>query len=421
MDALAAALDRLPRRPVTGCVAVAMSGGVDSAVALLRAGPDAIGVTLRLWLDPEGPDTERACCSPEAVVRPARPVMPGNPACHPRCTRGVPPRGRRAVRPRLCARRDAEPVHALQRRLPLRAAPRVRRSAGAARLATGHYARIVEPRGRLLLARAADPAKDQSYMLARLDPAPLDRIWFPLGEQTKDEPAPRPRAPGSPRRARRESQEAASSPAATTASSSPATVSPPRTARRGRGRPRAGRHAGFWRFTPGQRRGLGVPRAPAVRARLEPATNTLVVGPRAALARSRVSARGRLLVLRRRVDAKLRYRSSPAPRAPGRGRPRAASGRQFDEPAYSAVPGQTAVLNQGRRDRRLGPDRVAHVRSAPMLSSPITASDAWQIALSVFLVVIRRSPSRGLSSALAGTLKGPHRVPRRDAGGGPAR
>ena len=48
----------------TRSVAVAMSGGVDSAVALLRAGEHAIGVTLRLWLDPAGPDAERACCSP---------------------------------------------------------------------------------------------------------------------------------------------------------------------------------------------------------------------------------------------------------------------------------------------------------------------------------------------------------------------
>jgi tRNA-specific 2-thiouridylase len=49
-------------------VAVAMSGGVDSAVALLRAGAGAVGVTLRLWLDPKGPDAERACCSPAAVI-----------------------------------------------------------------------------------------------------------------------------------------------------------------------------------------------------------------------------------------------------------------------------------------------------------------------------------------------------------------
>src|SRR5437899_6563869 len=65
-DALAAALGPVFRaRRSPGRVAVAMSGGVDSAVALLRAGPEAIGVTLRLWLDPNGPDAERACCSPE--------------------------------------------------------------------------------------------------------------------------------------------------------------------------------------------------------------------------------------------------------------------------------------------------------------------------------------------------------------------
>ena len=51
-----------------GRIAVAMSGGVDSAVALLKSLPNAIGVTLRLWLDPDGPDAERACCSPDAVL-----------------------------------------------------------------------------------------------------------------------------------------------------------------------------------------------------------------------------------------------------------------------------------------------------------------------------------------------------------------
>src|ERR687887_1852434 len=70
VDALANALGPIFRAsPKRGRVAVAMSGGVDSAVALLRAGPDAIGVTLRLWVDPQGPDTERACCAPEAVLQ----------------------------------------------------------------------------------------------------------------------------------------------------------------------------------------------------------------------------------------------------------------------------------------------------------------------------------------------------------------
>src|SRR5918911_5692969 len=55
VDALANAIGPVFRAaPVVGRVAVAMSGGVDSAVALLRSGPDAMGVTLRLWLDPHG-------------------------------------------------------------------------------------------------------------------------------------------------------------------------------------------------------------------------------------------------------------------------------------------------------------------------------------------------------------------------------
>src|ERR671923_911788 len=72
VDALANALGPVFRAaPDPSRVAVAMSGGVDSAVALLRArqhSADAIGVTLRLWLDPAGPDATRACCSPEAVI-----------------------------------------------------------------------------------------------------------------------------------------------------------------------------------------------------------------------------------------------------------------------------------------------------------------------------------------------------------------
>ncbi|HKC78407.1 MAG TPA: hypothetical protein VKB70_08495, partial [Gaiellaceae bacterium] len=69
VDALANALGPVFRAaPSPGRVAVAMSGGVDSAVALLRSLPNAIGVTLRLWLDPDGPDSERACCSPDAVI-----------------------------------------------------------------------------------------------------------------------------------------------------------------------------------------------------------------------------------------------------------------------------------------------------------------------------------------------------------------
>ena len=80
--------------------------------------------------------------------------------------------------------------------------------AGAARLATGHYARIVEHCNRLLLARGADPEKDQSYMLARLDPRQLERIWFPLGDQDKDATRAEAASAGLAVAQRAESQEA---------------------------------------------------------------------------------------------------------------------------------------------------------------------------------------------------------------------
>src|SRR5438309_8269469 len=172
-----------------GRVAVAMSGGVDSAVALLRAGREAVGVTLRLWIDPAAPDSERACCSPEAVIA-------ARETCHalglPHVTLDLRDEFRRAVVAPFVRgyARGETPNPCIRCNGSFRFAELLAfaRRAGASRLATGHYARIVDHRGRRLLARACDPEKDQTYMLARLDPRLLDRIWFPVGEQTKDAP-----------------------------------------------------------------------------------------------------------------------------------------------------------------------------------------------------------------------------------------
>src|SRR2546425_1037002 len=82
------------------------------------------------------------------------------------------------------------------------------RRVGAARLATGHYARIVQRAGGRLLARAADDSKDQSYMLARLEPRLLERIEFPLGAQTKAVTRAQAEAAGLAAARRPESQEA---------------------------------------------------------------------------------------------------------------------------------------------------------------------------------------------------------------------
>jgi tRNA-specific 2-thiouridylase len=219
------------------------------------------------------------------------------------------------------------------------------RRIGAARLATGHYARVREHRGRLLLARAADAAKDQSYMLARLDPRLLDRVWFPLGESTKEETRERAGAAGLAAASRPESQEACFLAGGDyrdflvrhglDAAEGPIVDE---------GGHEVARHDGFWRFTPGQRRGLGVATGePLYALRTEPATNTVVVGPRAALARTQIAVRsGRLHVPVERAEAKLRYRS---PGAPASVEPTARGFRlALDEPAYGVATGQAAVL-----------------------------------------------------------------------------
>jgi tRNA-specific 2-thiouridylase len=368
VDALANALGPVFRAtPEPGRVAVAMSGGVDSAVALLRAGPKAIGVTLRLWLDPQGPSAERACCSPEAVIA-------ARATCHrlglPHVTLDLREEFRRAVvapfvrgyaageTPNPCIRcngsfRFAELLAFVER-------------AGTERLATGHYARIVEREGRLLLARAADPRKDQSYMLARLDPRFLERLWFPLGEQTKDETRAEAARAGIEVASRAESQEACFLAGGDyrdflqrhglVAADGPLVDEDGN---------ELGTHGGFWRFTPGQRRGLGVTTGrPLYALRSEAATNTVVVGPRESLATTEVLVRGRLHVPVEGADAKLRYGSPPTP-----ARVRSMEGGfrlQLDEPVHGVAPGQAAVLY----------DAGAVVGSGTILADPPETSPA---------------------------------------------
>ncbi len=80
---------------------------------------------------------------------------------------------------------------------------------GCAWLATGHYARTAEadhPGGPLLRA-AADPGKDQTYMLAALAPGSLARMRFPLGELTKPRVREIAAAAGLPVAAKADSQD----------------------------------------------------------------------------------------------------------------------------------------------------------------------------------------------------------------------
>jgi len=348
-DALANAIAPVFAAPrETGRIAVAMSGGVDSAVALLRAGPTAIGVTLRLWLDPAGPSAERACCSPDAVIA-------ARETCHrlglPHVTLDL----REAFRAEVVQPFVRGYAHGLTPNPCMRCNGRFRfdalvafaERAGADVLWTGHYARIVERDGMRLIARGNDAAKDQSYMLATVDPALLDRVGFPLGGQGKRSTRDEAAAAGLAVAERAESQEACF-----------LAGDDYRTFLERQGLARRpgsivdeqgvelGRHDGTWRYTPGQRRGIGLALPEPVYAlRSDTATNTLTVGPRSALEVRQVGVRGRLYLPVERAEAKLRYRSAAVPSLVER----TSDGfrLQLEQPAFAVAPGQVAVLYDG--------------------------------------------------------------------------
>jgi tRNA-uridine 2-sulfurtransferase len=346
VEALASALGQVfQAAPRPGRVAVAMSGGVDSALALLRAGPSAIGVTLRLWQDPAAPDTERACCSPSAVAA-------ARATCHalgrPHVTLDLREEFRRTVVDPFTSDYEAgaTPNPCMRCNGPFRFDELVAfaERAGADELWTGHYARIVERDGIRLVARGADDRKDQSYMLAEVRPALLERVRFPLGEQTKEETRAEAAAAGLLAAGRAESQEACflggddyraflerqglkTAPGAIVDSD---------------GRT-VGSHGGYWRFTPGQRRGLQVNGGrPLYVLRTSSATNTVVIGSRDELETWSVEAHGRLYLPVTEGLVKLRYRSAPVPATVTT----TESGFRLElqAPAYGVARGQVAVV-----------------------------------------------------------------------------
>jgi len=345
-DALANALAQVFRAaPAAGRVAVAMSGGVDSAVALLRALPDAVGITLRLWLDPHGPTADRACCSPEAVIA-------ARETCHvlgvPHLTLDLREEFRaRVVDPFVegyAAGLTPNPCSRCNGSFRFDALLEAAERAGAGILWTGHYARIVEHEGIRLIARARDARKDQSYMLATVDPGLLTRVAFPLGAQDKTATKAEAEAAGLAAARRAESQEACFLAGGDYRSflERQGVASQPGAIVDEAGN-ELGRHDGVWRFTPGQRRGLRVAGSePLYAIRVDRGSNAVVAGPREALACSTVEVEGTLHVPVDHAAAKLRYRSEPV-RA--RVEP---TGRGFvlelEEPAFAVAPGQIAAL-----------------------------------------------------------------------------
>ena len=344
-----------PRSPDR--VAVAMSGGVDSAVAALlerERGAEVVGVTVKLWADPET-DGAKACCSPEAVLG-ARGLA--HSLGIPHFTLDLEEEFRRRVVGRFidgyAAGRTPNPCVLCNGEVRIAAMIDLADRLGADRLVTGHYARIVEDADGPLLATAADAAKDQSYMLAALPTELLARLSFPLTELTKPEVREIAARHGLSVARKAESQDLCF-----LAGQGKRGF----LRRHGNLRDRegavldkagraVGRHRGHHNFTVGQRRGIGVSAPePLYVLATDAAANTVTVGTRAELETRRVHVRD--AVLHRdgaRVDSvRLRYHSRILPASvsgvgPGR---HEALEVELGEEFAGAAPGQTAVLMAG--------------------------------------------------------------------------
>jgi tRNA-specific 2-thiouridylase len=355
--ATAAASSERLAEPRARRVLVAMSGGVDSAVAALlerERGAEVLGVTLKLWADPET-DGAKACCSPEAVLG-ARAVAHSLDVPH--LTLDLEEEFRRRVVGAFLSGYGAgatpNPCIVCNGEVRIAAMIDLAERLGAERLVTGHYARIVDDGAGPLLAAAADRNKDQSYMLAALPPVLLDRLAFPLTELSKPEVREIAARHGLSVARKPESQDLCFL----------AGQGKARFLRRHGGlREREGtildrsgrtlgRHRGHHNFTVGQRRGTGVSaNQPLYVLATDAAANTVTLGPREELSTRRVRVRD--VVLHRDatgVDAvKLRYRAVAVPASA----PPAAAGRHAEldidlgESFDAAAPGQAAVLLSG--------------------------------------------------------------------------
>jgi tRNA-specific 2-thiouridylase len=187
----AAAKQQAMLRPKAGRALVAMSGGVDSAVAALITlgqSEDVVAVTLELWADPYN-DGERSCCSAQAV-RGARALA--HELGLPHLSLDLRSEFRAGVvEPWLAehaAGRTPYPCVRCNGSVRLDGMLDLATRLGAQSLVTGHYARVAEADDGLPLLRiATDRSKDQSYALAALSRDSLARMRFPLGGLRKDE------------------------------------------------------------------------------------------------------------------------------------------------------------------------------------------------------------------------------------------
>jgi tRNA-uridine 2-sulfurtransferase len=372
----------------TTTIAVAMSGGVDSSTvaAMLVRGDgthsphNVVGLTLQLWdqtrlAGKHGiPDVPKAgrCCSLDDVYDARRvaehlgiPYYVVNQ--EERFERDV-------VRPfvdEYLAGRTPIPCSLCNDHIKFDQLLKTARSIGASSIATGHYAvNEFDPvRGRWILKRPADLAKDQTYFLFGLTQEQLAHTLFPLGRMTKPEVREVARQRGLALAQKPDSQEICFVPGGDykqfiTAYLEEQGEAVPETAGElvASNGEVLGSHAGISNFTVGQRKGLGVSSpSPLYVLQIDQASHRVTVGADAELATPTLRA-GRLnwisipiLTAPMRVKVKIRHRHEPAwatlePAGPGE------VAATFDQAQRAVTPGQSAVFYDG--DEVVGGGRI---------------------------------------------------------------
>jgi tRNA-uridine 2-sulfurtransferase len=353
-------------------VIVAMSGGVDSAVAaglLVREGYEVIGVTMRLWSrdDAEGRLHQKRCCGVEDTedARAAAEVL------------GIPHYvlnledefGRRVVDyfvGEYERGRTPNPCLACNEHVKFRALLDRAVALDADRLATGHYARIRRGTHGFELHRALDANKDQSYVLYTLQQAELKRLLFPVGEYAKPEIRRLALEMGLPLHDKPDSAEICFVPdndyRAFLAERLP---SRPGSVLDGEGKA-VGRHDGIAGFTIGQRKGIGAFGGKRFVTDIDSELNLITIGPEDDLMSDwlwteRASwTAGRPPAQVFEAMVKVRYKSEPA-LAMVRVHEESLE-VAFSQPLRAITPGQAAVLYDG--DRVIGGATIARAKRA---------------------------------------------------------
>ena len=348
---------------------VAMSGGVDSSVALAilkDEGYDCIGVSMQLWdysatEDPDGA-TPGSCCSLDDIAD-ARRVADALEV--PFYVLNMEEAFSREVvdyfvdgylggtTPNPCIKCNQE----LKFDLLLKKAVALEVDY----LATGHYARILLTGGGPRLLRGIDKQKDQSYFLFTMTVAQLSKVLFPVGALTKQEVRARARALGLRTSEKKESQEICfvdeSGYADFMTARAENTKAPPPAPGEIRNLAGAaiGEHKGLFNYTIGQRKGLNISAGggdgPLYVTEIDTANNRLVVGAEKDLYSSGLIARevnciDPAALVAEGVTAKIRYRHADVPvkvTPEGDGCVRV----EFEEPQRSVTPGQAVVFYNG--------------------------------------------------------------------------